>query len=327
MEGRELLGVILAAGKGTRMQPFSEKFPKPILPIGGKPLLQHQIEALRDLGVTDLILVIGHLGFEIVRSLGDGSNLGVRIRYVEQEETLGIAHALGRLEQHVDRPFFLFLGDIFFETANLSDMVVRMGDGTRDGTAGVLAVKKEPDPAAIMRNFVVHLGEDGAVTRVIEKPRHPRTDLKGCGLYLFSPAFFDAVRRTPRTAMRDEYEITDAIQIFIEDGWRVEASEVVREDLNLSFPCDLLSLNLHYLKTRGMDHIIGEEVQLAQGCEVHNSILMDGVQVKYPIRIQDSLIFPNTIVERQGAVSRMILTPGHELHCGHLFEELGEENG
>ncbi len=327
MEGKDLLGVILAAGKGTRMQPFSEKFPKPILPIGGKPLLQHQIEALRDLGVTELILVIGHLGFEIVRCLGDGSSLGVNIRYVEQEETLGIAHALGRLEKHVDRPFFLFLGDIFFETANLSDMVGRIGDGTRDGTAGVLAVKKEPDRTAIMRNFVVHLGEDGAVTRVIEKPRHPRTDLKGCGLYLFSPAFFDAVRRTPRTAMRDEYEITDAIQIFIEDGWRVEASEVVREDLNLSFPCDLLSLNLHFLKTRKLNHIIGERVHLAKGCEIYNSVIMDGVTVTHPIRIQDSLVFPNTHVDRLGAVSRMILTPGHELHCGHLFKELGEENG
>lgn len=327
MEGKDLLGVILAAGKGTRMQPFSERFPKPILPIGGKPLLQHQIEALRDLGVTDLVLVIGHLGFEIVRCLGDGSNLGVNIRYVEQEETLGIAHALGRLEQHVDRPFFLFLGDIFFETTNLSDMVQRIGDGTRDGTAGVLAVKKEPDPLAIMRNFVVHLGDDGAVSRVIEKPRHPRTDLKGCGLYLFTPAIFDAVRRTPRTAMRDEYEITDAIQIFIEDGWRVEASEVVREDLNLSFPCDLLALNLHFLKTRGMDKILGDGVQLADGCEIHNSVLMDGVQVMNPIRIQDSLIFPNTLVDRIGSVSRMILTPGHELHCGHLFEEAGKGIG
>ncbi|HHI79217.1 MAG TPA: hypothetical protein ENK02_04505 [Planctomycetes bacterium] len=327
MEGKDLLGVILAAGKGTRMQPFSEKFPKPILPIGGKPLLQHQIEALRDLGVRDLILVIGHLGFEIVRCLGDGSQLGVNIRYVEQEETLGIAHALGRLERHVDRPFFLFLGDIFFETENLSDMVGRIGDGTRGGTAGVLAVKKESDPSAIMRNFVVHLGADGSVTRVIEKPRHPRTDLKGCGLYLFTPAFFDAVRRTPRTAMRDEYEITDAIQIFIEDGWRVEASEVVREDLNLSFPCDLLALNLHFLKTRGLKEIVGDGVTLAKGCELQNSILMDGVEVRHPIRIQDSLVFPGTVVDRQGAVSRMILTPGHELHCGHLFEDAGEELG
>ena len=124
-----------------------------------------------------------------------------------QEEMLGIAHAVSRLEAHVDRPFFLFLGDIFFATENLASMVERFLDGR--GIGGVLACKREPNLEAIKRNFVVLLGPDGFVTRVIEKPRHPRTDLKGCGIYLFDLSFFDAVRRTPRTAMRNEYEVTD----------------------------------------------------------------------------------------------------------------------
>lgn len=317
----ELLGVILAAGKGTRMLPFSERFPKPILPIGGKPLLVHQIEALRELGVREIVIVIGHLGYEIVRSLGDGSDFGVRIRYVEQEETLGIAHALCKLERHVDRPFFLFLGDIFFETEHLGSMVERLGGGTRDETAAVLAVKREPDRQAIRRNFVVHVGDDQRVTRVIEKPRVPTTDLKGCGLYLFDVAFFDAVRRTPRTAMRDEYEITDSIQIFIDDGWRIEAAEVVRADLNLSFPSDLLLLNLHYLRARGIDKIVGDSVTLPDGSEVTNSVIMDGVTFEHPVAIDRSLIFPDTVVDRRGKVEKMILMPGHELHCGSLFED------
>ena len=82
---------------------------------------------------------------------------------------------------------------------------------------------------------------------MIEKPQHPPSRLKGCGLYLFDPIFFDAVRRTPRTAMRDEYEITDAIQIFIDDGHRVRAARVIRDDLNLSYPADLLDINLKLL--------------------------------------------------------------------------------
>lgn len=320
-QASDLLGVILAAGKGTRMLPFSERFPKPILPIGGKPLLVHQIEALRELGVREVVVVIGHLGYEIVRALGDGSDYGVSIRYVEQEETLGIAHALCKLERHVDRPFFLFLGDIFFETENLGSMLQRLGDGTRDQTAAVLAVKREPDREAIRRNFVVHVDESERVTRVIEKPRVPTTDLKGCGLYLFDVAFFDAVRRTPRTAMRDEYEITDSIQIFIDDGWRIEAAEVVKDDLNLSFPSDLLLLNLHYLKARGIDKFVGEGVHLPEGSEVHNSVIMDGVRFEHPVRVDRALVFPDTVVDRRGSVEKMILTPGQELHCGSLFED------
>jgi dTDP-glucose pyrophosphorylase len=316
----DLMGVILAAGKGTRMLPFSERYPKPILPIGGKPLLVHQIEAIRDLGITDIVVVIGHLGYEIVKALGDGSEYGVRLRYAEQQETLGIAHALGRLERLVDRPFLLFLGDIFFETENLSEMIERLGDGGRDETAAVLAVKREPDPQAIQRNFVVHVDDkDGHVWRVIEKPRHPRTDLKGCGLYAFDHSFFDAVRRTPRSAMRDEYEITDAIQIFIDDGWRVEAAEVVKDDLNLSFPCDLLALNLHFLKTRGLERFVGEGCELPEGCTIENAVVMDEVRVDHPIEIRDALVFPGTHLSGKGPLRRTIQTPTDVVHCGSLF--------
>ncbi|HHI69233.1 MAG TPA: nucleotidyltransferase family protein, partial [Planctomycetes bacterium] len=175
MQKEDLVGVILAAGKGTRMFPFSERFPKPVLPIGGKPLLAYQLETLVGLGIRKVILVIGHLGYEIVRTMGDGSAWGVEIAYVEQEETLGIAHAVGQLEKVVDRPFFLILGDIFFETDRLEEMVRLFREEEADC---VLAVKEEQDPAAIRRNFVVLEDESGRVRRVVEKPRHPRTNLK-----------------------------------------------------------------------------------------------------------------------------------------------------
>jgi dTDP-glucose pyrophosphorylase len=316
MNRNDLLGVILAAGKGTRMNPFSEHYPKPILPIGGHPLISFQLRTLAELGIGEVVVVIGHLGYEIVRTLGDGSRWGVKIRYIEQGETLGIAHAVGQLEKAVDRPFMLFLGDIFFETDDLQQMVDLF---RREKADCVLAVKEEPDPAAIRRNFVVMTDQADRVTRVIEKPRHPRTDLKGCGLYLFDQAFFDAIRRTPRTALRDEYEITDSIQIFVEDGFRVMAARVIRQDLNLSFPPDLLQLNLRYLQNQGLSRIVGKEVSMPEGTEIVNSIIMDRVEIRHPIRIVDSLLFPDRVVEREGDVRARILTPGHEVDCSHLF--------
>jgi len=304
-----VLGVILAAGKGTRIQPFSEHYPKPVLPILGKPLIQHQVECLREIGVRRVIVVIGHLGFEIVRALGDGRSLGMEIEFVDQGPTLGIAHALSKLEGLVDRPFMLFLGDIFFLHDDLNRMVAMLG---RDEVRGVLAVKEEPSVDAIRRNFVVLEDGDGFVRRVIEKPQYPPGRLKGCGLYLFDQHVFDAVRRTPRTAMRDEYEITDSIQIFIDDGHRVRAARVIRDDLNLSYAPDLLDINLKLLGER--NHI-GRDVRLPPGCTVERSVLMDGVTVERPIAIRDSLIFSGVTVTSAVDLRRVIATPSELIEC------------
>jgi NDP-sugar pyrophosphorylase family protein len=316
MKPNEAMGVILAAGKGTRMQPFSDRYPKPILPIGGKPLVGYQLEALRNIGVTDVVVVIGHLGFEVVRALGDGSDYGVKIRYVEQGATLGIAHAVSRLEQKIDRPFFLFLGDIFFEMAQLGALAEAVG---ASACSAALAVKRETDLESIKRNFVVHVGDDGLVHRVIEKPRHPRTTLKGCGLYFFDVSFFDAIRRTPRTALRDEYEITDAIQIFIDDGYKVKALEIVKDDLNLTFPHDLLSLNLHILRAHGLKSIVGKGVKLAKGASVENSVLMDGCEIASAIVVRDSLVFPGEVVKRSRDLDRTIVADRQEIDCRHAI--------
>src|SRR5258708_7043288 len=90
----EFVGVILAAGHGTRMQPFSDRYPKPLLPICDKPQIVHQICIMRDLGICNIYVLIGHRGYQIAEVLGDGSSLGVTIRYVEQKSMLGIAHAV-----------------------------------------------------------------------------------------------------------------------------------------------------------------------------------------------------------------------------------------
>ena len=311
MSGAEepVLGVILAAGKGARIHPFSDRYPKPVLPILGKPLLQHQIECLREVGVRRVIVVIGHLGFEVVRALSDSRDLGVEIDFVDQGATLGIAHAVSKLEGLVDRPFMLFLGDIFFVHDDLSRMVAMLGP---DDVRGVLAVKDEPSIEAIQRNFVVIEDSDGFVKRVIEKPHYPPSRLKGCGLYLFDPTFFDAVRRTPRTAMRDEYEITDAIQIFLDDGHRVRAARVIRDDLNLSYPADLLDINLKLL---GEASHIGKDVRLAPGCTVERSVIMQGATVEQPISIRDSLVFSGVTVTSPFDLRRVIVTPGQVIEC------------
>lgn len=308
----ELMGVILAAGKGTRMRPFSEHWPKPILPVLDKPLMAYQLEMMSGMGIRKVVVVVGHLGHEVVRALGDGSQWGVSIQYVEQEEMLGIAHAVSRLEAYVDRPFFLFLGDIFFVTENLDEMLARFRS---EQLGGVLACKREPDLEAMKRNFAVMAGDDGIVTKVVEKPRFPRTDLKGCGIYLFDQTFFDAVRRTPRTALRNEYEITDSIQIFLDDGYPVAAAEVVKADMNVSYPKDLLELNLLLLEQSGQANWVADGVQQTDGVQLSSSVVMKGSTIGAGAQLDECLCFPGANVPAGRARRRTIFTADSEIRC------------
>jgi NDP-sugar pyrophosphorylase family protein len=303
-----VVGVILAAGKGTRLMPFSARHPKPLLPVLDRPLIEHQLAALRAVGVRRVIVVIGHLGAEIVQHLGDGARLGMQVEYVEQEEMLGIAHALARVEPLVDRPMLVLLGDIFFVHDGLDGMLAML----EEGAAGVLAVKEETDPDAIRRNFVAIEDGSGRVVRVIEKPRHPRGRLKGCGIYLFQPDFFDALRRTPRTAMRDEYELTDGIQIFLDDGYLVRAARVIKDDVNVSYPKDLLDLNLRLL---GDESLVATTATVAGGASIVRSVVMHGAVIEHPITIRDSLVFPGAHVGGTLDVRRQIITREHAIDC------------
>ncbi|MDF1799858.1 MAG: sugar phosphate nucleotidyltransferase [Planctomycetota bacterium] len=306
-----LQGVILAAGKGTRIQPFSDHYPKPLLPVYDRPLLLWQVEAMRELGITDILIVIGHLGHRVVQALGDGSQWDVRIRYVEQEHTLGIAHAVGQLEPYVDKPFLLFLGDIFFETRDLSSMLAAF---EREDVDAVLAVKVEEDHEAMRRNFSVEVDERGFVDNVVEKPRHPRTKLKGCGLYLFDLAIFDAVRATPRTALRDEYELTHTIQIFVQSGHGVVPAEVVERDLNLSKPPDLLDLNLFVMGQKGEAEHIAEGAKVSPEATVEGSLIMAGAVIQAGAHLEECLVLPGEVVG-PGRYHRTIFASGQEVAC------------
>jgi dTDP-glucose pyrophosphorylase len=306
-------GVILAAGHGSRMGPFGEEMPKPIVPICNQPLLAYQLEQMRGLGIEDVVVVIGHLGHHITQTLGNGAQYGVRIQYVEQERRLGLAHAVGQLERHLDRPFLLMLGDIFFEAPRLAAMAQEF---EAHEAAAVLAVKEEPDPAAIKKNFSIYLRDDGSVRRVIEKPRHLENRLKGCGLYLFDERIFDGIRRTPRTAMRDEYELTDSIQILIDYGYPVRVAPVVEWDMNITYIGDLIACCVFELRKRGLNNLVGQGCSLAPGVELVDTVLGDGVTITRAARLERCVVLPGTVLDGGTGYADAVITPAACLQAG-----------
>ncbi len=308
----ELVGVILSAGKGSRIDPFHAHFPKPLLPIGNRPIMGHHLEACRGLGIRKCCVVVGHLMDRIINHFGRGVNAGLDIQYVEQAETLGIAHAVGQVEPHVDGPFLLCLGDIFYLANDIDRLVTRYKQGD---VAAVLAVKEEDDPDVVRRNFSVEVGEDGFVTRVVEKPRKPASLLKGCGIYLFGPEIFDAIRRTPRTALRDEYEITNSIQILVDDGHKVAVEPVVDWDLNVTFPGDLLDGNIAYLKHLGAENLVDETATIEEGVTLTRCVVGAGATIKGPGQLTDSVVLPGTIVDAGQDLRRALVSPGLVSRC------------
>lgn len=304
-------GVILAAGHGSRMGPFGKTFPKPIIPICNRPLLAYQLEYMLQVGIEEVIIVIGHLGHRITQVLGDGSEYGVKITYVEQEQRLGIAHAVGQLEPHLDRPFMLFLGDIFFE---LPDLHVMIDEMEQHEASAVLAVKEETDPEAVKRNFAVILRDDGTVRRVVEKPRHLPNMLKGCGLYLFDLPIFDAIRRTPRTAMRDEYELTDSIQIMIDYEYPVRVSPVVQWDINVTFIGDLICCCTHVLEKAQRRFVVGSGCKLADGVELLDTVLADNVTIFKPMKLERCVVLSDVTLNEAAEYVDCVIAPEGILH-------------
>lgn len=309
---RKLVGVILAAGRGTRIKPLNLYYPKPLLPVCNKPIMQYQVEEMRAIGVTDVVIVVGHLKDDIANYFGDGSRFGVNIKYVEQKEMLGIAHAVAQLESSIDSPFVLFLGDIFSVQKDLPGMA-EMFWARKAGA--VLAVKHEPNPEFIRRNFAVILHASGTVTRVIEKPRYLTNNLKGCGVYMFDLCIFDAIRRTPRTAQRDEYEITNSIQILIDDGYPVYPIETIDWDMNVTFASDLLECNHKQLDRMGEKRLIGDNVRMPEGTIIDHSVIGNNVVIRHPITVRDSLILSDVVLDGTDNLDHMLITPEAAVRC------------
>jgi len=180
---------------------------------------------------------------------------------------------------------------------------------------GAVLATRDDSVEAIRRNFSMSLGPDGRVTRVIEKPRHPGNRLKGVGIYLFDLAIFDAIRRTPRTAMRDEYELTEAIQVMILDGSPVRPANVIREDINLTNPGDLLRCNLLQAKAVPANQMVGPNSCVHPEARIANTFIGANVTIDNPISLEDSVVFDDTRVEETHDFRQAILTPEGHVDC------------
>lgn len=211
-------GVILAAGKGTRLLPLTEKIPKPLIEVGGKPFLAYLLERFRYAGCGEVMIVVGHLGDQIIRVLGE-SGSGMRIRYAWQVQQKGTAPALLLAEPFVgDGPFLMSWGDIVAAPENYRSLWDRY---ERGDCVMVMLVNWTED---VSSGADVTL--DGEIVQdIVEKPPGPRAGWNQGGIFVLSPQIFPYLRRVPLSP-RGEYEFTDAVRMMLRDGKKVVALPV-----------------------------------------------------------------------------------------------------
>lgn len=214
--------VVLAAGRGTRLQPLTDAKPKALVEVAGRPLLSHVFDALCDLPVHEVVVVIGYRGEDIIDYYGHTVD-GIPVTYTEQEAPRGLADALVAAEDHLTEDFVVVNGD------NVFDLDLRE----------VIDVHQERSPAATLlveettRERASEVGvldfDDGEPVSIVEKPTDPPSTTTLTGFSVCSPLVLDAARLL-RPSERDEYELAEAfdlllyadhdVEVVFADGWR-----------------------------------------------------------------------------------------------------------
>ena len=320
-------GLILSGGKGTRLRPLTHTSAKQLVPVANKPVLFYGIEAMAEAGITDVGIVIApETGGEIREATGDGSRFGVRIEFIEQDAPLGLAHAVLTAEEFLgDSPFVMYLGDNL-----LRNGIVALVDTFRDEQPDALILLTPvPDP----ENYgVAELDGDDRVARLVEKPEEPRTDLALVGVYMFTPAIFDAARSIEPSG-RGELEITDAIQTLVDRGLRVDPHVVHGWWKDTGQVRDMLEANrliLDDLDERVEGELVGSRVEgrvvIEQGARLENTTVRGPAMIGAGAQLVDAYIGPytaigeNVRIEHAELEHSIVMSGSRISHVDHRIE-------
>ncbi|MDD5093316.1 MAG: sugar phosphate nucleotidyltransferase [Dehalococcoidia bacterium] len=295
--------VILAAGEGKRMHPLTYTRPKVMVPIAGKPILEHVILEIKQSGITEIVFVVGYFDQAIRDYFGDGERWGLKIEYATQRKQTGTADAVATIKNLVGPHFLLANGDAVIKSEFIREAIA--GDANK---MSLIELKDTADMG------VVEVDEQ-RVRRIHEKVQNPPSNLVNAGLYRFTPEIFEAISETPKST-RGEYELTDSLQLLIDRGVPV-AYQMIGSWINISYPWDLLQANeelLAELESRS-EGDVEENVVLKGFVSVgKGSVIRSGSYIVGPVIIGEGCdIGPNCYIRPSTAI-------GDRCHIGAAVE-------
>ena len=330
--------VILAAGEGQRLRPFTVNRPKVMLSIADKPILQYAIEALAQNGIRDIVLVVGYRKEQVLDYMGSGEQFGVNLTYVTQAKQLGTAHALALVKEAIKDEFLALAGDNLIEADTIAQFAAVK--------PSALLVKRVDNP---LRYGVVTLDRN-VVKEVVEKPVETRSNIVSTGIYALTAEIFDFIE--------PELDIPDVLNKMIAQGNQIRAMETSGTWLDVVYPWDLLNLNdaiLHQIQAtsggtieagvslkgqvsvgkdtviRSTSYIVGPVV-IGDGCDVgpnvcllpatsigNNVVISPFTEIKNSVIGDDVSIGPGCIIE-DSVIDKGCIIKGHFTACSGLEE-------
>ncbi len=337
--------VIFAAGKSTRTHPLTLTRPKPLLPIANKPILEHQIEALK--GIVDgIVLIVGYKQEMLRDHFGDSFN-EMPIQYVEQKEQRGTGHALLQCAGIVNEPFIAHNGDDLYAREDLERLA-------QHDQAALAKTVEDPRLYGIFE-----VGENNRVVRLVEKPKEVFSNLANIGAYKFTPAIFDILRDTPPSE-RGEIEITSAIQTIARQS-EFTVVEIEGYWHPIGYAWDLLDANAHILDTSLHEShkgrispaahlegivsvgygtiirpgvviegpvVIGENCEIGPNCYIRpGTSIGNHCKVGQGTELKNTILMNNAKVPHLSYVGDSVIGEGANLGCGTVTANFRHDGG
>jgi len=311
-------GLILSAGHGTRLWPLTHTLSKQLIPIANKPILHYCIEDLKNAGITDIGIIVGHTKERIKHikeAVGDGSKWDIKVTYIEQDAPRGIAHAIGIAEDFIkDEPFVVYLGDNMLKEG-IKEFVEKFEKSDLDAC---LLLTKVKDP---QRYGLAEL-ENRKVVRFVEKPKKPKSNLAITGIYFLRPSIFNSIKKL-KPSWRNELEITEALQELLDTNHKIETFMVKDWWKDTGRHEDLLEANqlvLNNLEKYNYGKLEKNVTIVGKVCIEEGTVIKKMSYIRGPVVIgKNCIIGPNTYVGPYTSIGDNCEIVGGEIESSIIF--------
>jgi bifunctional UDP-N-acetylglucosamine pyrophosphorylase/glucosamine-1-phosphate N-acetyltransferase len=304
--------LIMAAGQGERLLPFTTTRPKVMVAVAGKPILHHLLLEVKKAGVKEVVIVVRYLKDQIIDYFTK-NNLGMKISFVDQPaDNNGTASAILAAKGMFNEPFIALAGDSILDSSVIKD-VIKAAKGPI-----TIALKKVENPSS----YGVAIVENGKVTGFEEKPQQPKSNLANISVYCLDPSVFDQIPKIPKSP-RGDYEIVNlfigASAVVVDGYWK-----------DMGHPWDLLEANEYllskmeskFLKSQVKNSTITGNVILEKGAKIIDSYVEGNVYIG-----QDSVIGPNAYIRGSTSIgSNCHIGPGSSVKNSILFDSVNAKH-
>ena len=309
---KNMKGIVLHGGHGTRLRPLTHTGPKQLLPIANKPMSQYCIESIKETGINEIAIIVGGTGSSKVREYyGSGEKFGVSFTYIEQDRPKGIAHAIRLCKEFVNNEKFLvFLGDNIVQRS-IADFTSNFKKSEFDATILLCEVD---NPS----RFGIAAIENNKITKILEKPKDPPSNLAVTGIYFLTPIIFDVIDNL-KPSGRNELEITDALDILLEKNHNISFEMITDYWKDTGTPEDILNANRQVLERICNQTCIVDEssITLSNSNWITPSIIGKNCKIDKSARIgPNASIGDNTIISSDVVIENSIIMSDCKIHGG-----------